>query len=98
MGRQHMNPASYQGKIYIFGGDTFDSTTNRSTIFNSLDILDTVSLTWNVGSLVNAPLPRFFYTATLVDGLIYYIGGIQQVGTGRDYVPMNSVCKLINAS
>ena len=86
-----MRSVSYAGKIYIFSGIIFNSTSNTNIFFNNFDILDTVNMTWNVGSLVNAPPPRFFYTATLVNGVIYYIGGQQ----GQIYVPMDNVCKLI---
>jgi hypothetical protein len=47
---------------------------------------------WEVGSLLNAPLPRVGYTATLVNGVIYYIGGLQLTESGKDYVSMSDVC------
>ncbi|RIA79775.1 hypothetical protein C1645_810689 [Glomus cerebriforme] len=76
--RRDMDSVSYQGKIYMFSGRTFDV---NNEFFNNFDILDTVNLNWGVGSLVNAPPPRFGYTATLVNGVIYYIGGLQKIGT-----------------
>ncbi|RGB30666.1 hypothetical protein C1646_793291 [Rhizophagus diaphanus] len=69
--RRNTDSVSYGGKIYIFSG-MIDGV---NIYYNNLDILDTVNLVWNVGNPVNAPLPRYLYTATLVNGVIYYIGG-----------------------
>ncbi|CAG8770578.1 14840_t:CDS:2, partial [Gigaspora rosea] len=53
-----------------------------SAIFNDIQILDTLSLTWTQGSNVNAPTPRVDFTAILLNnGLILYIGGIDDVST-----------------
>ncbi|RIA79221.1 hypothetical protein C1645_841232 [Glomus cerebriforme] len=74
--RARMNSVSYKGKIYIFGGLTgFGS---NITFYNNFDILDTVNLIWQIGSTVNSPVTRSEYTATLVDEVIYYIGGRTQ--------------------
>src|SRR2546421_487336 len=83
--------AYYIGKIYTFGG-----TNDGKTFYNNLDILDTINLSWGIGSLENAPLPGCGYTATLVGEIIYYIGGMQTIPTGQDNVPMENVCKLIH--
>jgi hypothetical protein len=61
------------------------------TMYNGFDILDTINLSWGVGSLEGAPVPRFGYTATLVNGVIYYIGGFTQLGTNRIYDPLSNV-------
>ena len=65
------------GKIYIFSGATdysLNQTTNR--VFNEMVILDTVGLTWSMGSTIDSPLGRIDYTATLLsNGVIVYIGG-----------------------
>jgi hypothetical protein len=89
--RGFMNSVSYERKIYIFGGQLDE------LIFGNLDILDTVNLGWKVGSMLYAPPPSSKYTATLVNGVIYYIGGIQQEkdGLGQFYSSMANVCKLI---
>ncbi|RGB27316.1 hypothetical protein C1646_674080 [Rhizophagus diaphanus] len=73
--RQGMNSAvSIEGKIYIFGGHV--GSGDNIIFVNSLDILDTINLSWSVGSLVNSPVGRIYYTATFLnDGTIYYIGG-----------------------
>ena len=86
-----LDSVSYIGKIYILSGMEY----NTSIIVNSFDILDTINSNWEVGSLINAPLPRFEYTATLVDGVIYYIGGIEQAAKGQPNVLLSNVCKLI---
>ena len=84
-----MNSVSYKGKIYVFSG------TAAGTIYNGFDILDTINLSWGVGTLEGAPVPRYGYTATLVNGVIYYIGGFQQVTGGRDYDPLSNVRKQL---
>ena len=87
--RKDMDSVSYQGKIYIFGGRIVVNSTN--TFFNNFDILDTINLNWEVGTLVGAPQPIFGYTSTLVNGIIYYIGGIQKTATDQSYVFMDIV-------
>ena len=57
-----MNSVSYKGKIYVFSG-----VNNDRTIYNGFDVLDTINLSWEVGTLVGAPVPRYGYTATLVN-------------------------------
>ncbi|RIA95404.1 hypothetical protein C1645_734026 [Glomus cerebriforme] len=86
--RSGVNSVSFGGKIYLFSGRTTD---NSDTLVNSFDILNTLTLNWEVGSLVNAPLPRYKYTATLVNNVIYYIGGLQKNGLGQDYSPMSDI-------
>ena len=86
-----MNAVSYKGKIYIHGG----INDSARMIYNGLDILDTINLSWGVGSLEGAPAPRYGYTATLVGDIIYYIGGAEPNGaTGQIFSPMENVCKL----
>ncbi|CAG8814063.1 12486_t:CDS:1, partial [Racocetra persica] len=62
------------GKMYMFSG-TFN------TANPTMNILDTKTLTWSVGSSIGAPLGRFDYTATLLpNGNIVYIGGVDSSG------------------
>ncbi|CAB4373234.1 unnamed protein product [Rhizophagus irregularis] len=75
--RRNTDSVSYGGKIYIFSG-RMDTVNNNIIYYNNFDILDTVNLVWNVGNPVNAPPPRYSYTATLVNGVIYYIGGTRK--------------------
>lgn len=90
--RQGMNSVvSIEGKIYIFGG--YEGSGDNVIFVNSLDILDTINLSWSVGSLVNSPVGRIYYTATyLGDGTIYYIGGKVDRNT---FSPMTEVCVFI---
>ncbi|RIA84955.1 hypothetical protein C1645_741948 [Glomus cerebriforme] len=74
--RKGMRSVSYEGKIYLFGGQTGSGT--DLILFSRFDIFDTINLNWQVGSLVNSPVTRTLYTATLVKGVIYYIGGRKQ--------------------
>ncbi|RIA84950.1 hypothetical protein C1645_831525 [Glomus cerebriforme] len=71
--RKGINSVSLEGKIYMFGGQTGGA--DNITLFSNFDILDTINLNWKVGSLINSPGIRTLYTATLVNGIIYYIGG-----------------------
>ncbi|CAG8593468.1 3172_t:CDS:2 [Gigaspora margarita] len=62
------------GKIYMFGGTNFPNF--NDIIFNDIQILDTLSLTWTQGSNVSAPKRRVDFTATILNnGIILYIGG-----------------------
>jgi len=58
------------GKMYMFSG-------YAEPMLNNMDILNTWTLEWTIGSSVNAPGGRFDYTATLLSsGIIVYIGGV----------------------
>jgi hypothetical protein len=92
--RGFTNSVSYKGKIYIFSG-LIAGDEDSNTFYTGFDILDTINLSWGVGTLEGAPIPRYGYTATLVNEVIYYIGGFQQVGKGRDYDPLSNVRELI---
>ncbi|PKY48539.1 galactose oxidase [Rhizophagus irregularis] len=73
----------YNGKFYLWGGRT-------PIILNDMLILDTISLNWEKGSLVNAPTPRIFYGATLLpNDKIIYIGGLDDVTTEFDDDTLN---------
>ncbi|GBC10583.1 hypothetical protein RclHR1_09740008 [Rhizophagus clarus] len=87
--RIEMSAVSYGRNIYIFGGRMINN--GMTVFFNNFDILDTADSIWQVGSLVNAPPPRFLYTATLVNSVIYYIGGIEQNGLIQVYSPMTNI-------
>ncbi|RGB23700.1 hypothetical protein C1646_774135 [Rhizophagus diaphanus] len=76
----------YKGKIYLFGGQTGAGV--NVLYFNNFDIFDTINLNWQVGSLINSPVTRTFYSATLVDGVIYYIGGKTQ---GNVFPPLTEI-------
>ena len=61
-----------RGKMFLFGGATVTDLTDLSDML----ILDTISLSWNRGSLVNAPSAgRLNYGAVLLpDQSIMYLG------------------------
>jgi hypothetical protein len=83
--RAFMSSVVYQGKIYLFGGNDL---TDLNYLYNSLYIFDTISMNWEVGSIINAPPPTTSGTATLVNGVIYYIGGTNMNDL---HVPMTDV-------
>ncbi|RGB41038.1 hypothetical protein C1646_810931 [Rhizophagus diaphanus] len=65
---------NYDGKFYLWSG-----TTNGDDFVNEMLILDTKNLIWRIGSLVNAPIPRTNYGATLLpNNKILYMGGINK--------------------
>ena len=84
------------GKIYIFGGiDDFPGIQDRK-ILNDMNIFDTATLTWSKGSIIDAPIPRVDYTATLLsNGIIVFIGGREGTSTTNFLdVDINRVNKL----
>ncbi|RIA84960.1 hypothetical protein C1645_831535 [Glomus cerebriforme] len=83
--RKGINSVIYEGKIYMFGGHM--GIIGNYTFFNNFDIFDTINLNWQVGRLVDSPTARTLYTATLVNGVIYYIGGTQQ----NIFTPMTEI-------
>jgi hypothetical protein len=59
----------YNGKMYLWGGIADEVGVN------SMLILDTIKLSWEMGSLVDAPTPRSNYGAVLLpDQTIIYMG------------------------
>ncbi|CAB4442654.1 unnamed protein product [Rhizophagus irregularis] len=70
----------YNGKMYLWGGRLVEN--------NNLFILDTIKLRWKNGSLINAPISRFSYGATLLSNQnIIYMGGFRL----GDELPLNEV-------
>jgi hypothetical protein len=86
--RAFMSSVSFEGKIYVFSGQN-----SNDMYYNSFDILDTINLRWEIGNLINAPAPRSKHTSTLVNNVIYYIGGMQPDGA---YISMDDVCNINN--
>ncbi|PKY35657.1 hypothetical protein RhiirB3_456801 [Rhizophagus irregularis] len=89
-----MSSVSYEGKIYLFGGGKIE--TDIITLYNNHYIFNTINLNWEDGSLVGAPPPRYKHTATLVNEIIYYIGGIQINNSIISYPSMSDVRKIID--
>ncbi|CAB4386952.1 unnamed protein product [Rhizophagus irregularis] len=81
-----MSSVIYEGKFYLFGGQAITGV--NTLYFNNFDIFDTINLNWQVGSLVNSPTARILHSATIVNGVIYYIGGKTQV---RVYPPLTEI-------
>jgi N-acetylneuraminic acid mutarotase len=84
------------GKSYIFGGinDKVIGSPNL-VVFNDMNIFNTISSTWSKGSVINAPLPRMDYTATLLsNGIIVFIGGRELYLNNIRDVDINQVNKL----
>ena len=61
------------GNIYLFGGTEIISGTR--TDFNDIPILDTINLSWKLGSIVGAPTQRINYGAVMLPNQnIIYLG------------------------
>ncbi|PKY59941.1 galactose oxidase [Rhizophagus irregularis] len=86
-----MSTVFYGGIIYLFGGGEIDTKTGITTLYNNHYIFDTINLNWKEGGLINAPPPRYKHTATLANGIIYYIGGIQINNSYVSYTSMSDV-------
>ena len=55
------------GRIYVFGGAADDLVgSGTAQYFNDMIILDTNDLTWSYGPVINAPLRRYCYTASML--------------------------------
>ncbi|KAF0538900.1 galactose oxidase [Gigaspora margarita] len=62
------------GKIFIFGGANYNSST--SLYYNDINVLDITTMSWSTLTQSQSSLSRIVYTATLLpNGLIVYIGG-----------------------
>ena len=62
------------GKMYLFGGIEFTGN-NTSTNLNDMVILDTINLSWGIGSIVGASIPRYSYGAVMLPNQnIIYLG------------------------
>jgi N-acetylneuraminic acid mutarotase len=60
------------GRMYLWSGFSKSTDTNYA---NNMLILDTINLSWSEGSVINAPIPRMNYGATLLpNNKIIYIG------------------------
>ncbi|RHZ88418.1 hypothetical protein Glove_23g73 [Diversispora epigaea] len=87
------------GIIYIFGGyNATDLVRNIGPLFNDMNILNTSSNTWTTLNLENRPTICDEYAANILpNGIIVYIGGVEQVNDGANFtlVNMNKI-KLFN--
>ncbi|CAI2175633.1 6995_t:CDS:2 [Funneliformis geosporum] len=77
--RREIKAVGNNGRLYIFGGNTFPTTGSPTfKFFNDMVIFDTIGLSWTNISSVDAPSKRALYTATLLtNGFIVYIGGYE---------------------
>lgn len=94
--RRELQPVTDKnGKIYMFGGGS-DMLLGFQTIqiYNTMNILNSINYTWTTGPLINPPLSKIDYTATLLpNGNIVYIGGSQSDVNAIhfDVISMNKV-------
>ena len=69
--------------MYMFSGYS-------EPMLNNMDILNTLTLVWELDSSVNVPEGRFDHTATLLSsGYIVYIGGTLSSGVAADMSKVN---------
>ncbi len=69
-------------KIYVFGG----YIGGGGDIVNTLEEFDPSANAWSTPETVGTTLPRAFHTASVVNGMIYLIGGETGVGTNVSLV------------
>ncbi|GBC02324.1 hypothetical protein RclHR1_04570011 [Rhizophagus clarus] len=80
------------GKIYIYGGIHYSSTSYGIQYLDEMLILDTVGLSWSDGFTMDSPKDRFDFTATLLpNGIIVYIGGIIVAISGNKEVDIGEI-------
>ncbi|CAB4415150.1 unnamed protein product [Rhizophagus irregularis] len=92
-----MSSVSYKGIIYLFGGVKTDEA-GTNIFYDNHYIFDTINLNWKEGGLTNVPPPRYKHTATLVDEIIYYIGGIQVNNSIISYPSMSDIYRYSTVS
>jgi N-acetylneuraminic acid mutarotase len=86
------------GKIYIYGGIHYSSTSYEIRYLDEMLILDTVDLSWSDGFTMDSPKDRIDFTATfLPNGIIVYIGGIIVDISGNKEVDISEI-KLYNTN
>ncbi|RIB07628.1 hypothetical protein C2G38_2147477 [Gigaspora rosea] len=82
-----------KGKIFIFGGTDYYDHKPIYTMYTDMNIFDITTMTWST-QIQPQSLVYVGYTATLLsNGLIIYIGGLEDSGTSinYNYVNMNQV-------
>ncbi|CAG8608947.1 9885_t:CDS:2 [Funneliformis caledonium] len=80
-----------RGKIHFFGGkaDRFTGSSIEGD-FNEMNVLDSLTLNWELGTLDGAPTPRDGHTATILNnGLIVFIGGREMAGPDNNLSLVN---------
>ncbi|CAG8688607.1 16285_t:CDS:2 [Funneliformis mosseae] len=80
-----------RGKIHFFGGkaDRFTGSSIDGD-FNEMNVLDSLTLNWELGTLDGAPTPRDGHTATILNnGLIVFIGGREMAGSDNNLSLVN---------
>ncbi|PKY58067.1 hypothetical protein RhiirA4_549922, partial [Rhizophagus irregularis] len=85
-----------QDLIFIIGVEIDEA--GKLNLYNNHFIFDTINLNWKVGSFIDAPPPRYKHTATLVDEIIYYIGGIQMINSYASYASMSIIFRYSTIS
>jgi N-acetylneuraminic acid mutarotase len=76
--RRGLAVAAIGTKIYTFGGEGNPNTTSKG-VFDSVEVYDTVTDSWEV--LAPMPLPRHGTYAVAIGGVIYIPGGGTESGT-----------------
>ncbi|RHZ53537.1 hypothetical protein Glove_441g57 [Diversispora epigaea] len=83
------------GKIYIFGGyNATNLASSTGLLYDDMNVLNTISSTWTTLSISgNIPNKCSHYTANILpNGIIVYIGGLEQVTDANfTLVDMNKI-------
>ena len=74
------------GKLYVMGGNTTLGNPHTTNVF---EVFDPASNTWSTPQTTGVYTGRRYLSATMVDGKIYFIGGIQ--ADQIPYLALNTV-------
>jgi hypothetical protein len=67
-------PIMNNRKMYLFGGYVLDDNKVPNNYVDGMAILNTADFSFTKGSSIDAPTPRGYYGAVLLDQKILYIG------------------------
>ena len=76
-GRGGLTSGVVNGKIYVIGG----TNAGPNTLVSAVEVFDPATNTWSTATTTGTFTPRTYLTASVVNGKIYVMGGINGSGT-----------------
>jgi len=76
--RSHMTVSAFGGKIYAIGGGVPPRTARSGEYHSQIAVYDTATNRWAPGA--ELPTPRSVLSSSVIDGLIYVMGGANSRG------------------
>jgi hypothetical protein len=74
LSKSSLFPVINNKKMYLFGGFVLQDKSVENNYVDDMVILNTIDFTFTKGSSINAPTPRGYYGAVLLNQTILYIG------------------------